>query len=367
MTSLADIAARGQEIESRAGASLLPVRIWLFAVAALVFVMIVVGGATRLTGSGLSITEWRPILGVIPPMSGGAWAAAFEKYRQIPQYIHVNPGMSLDAFKAIYWWEWTHRLLGRLIGAVFLIPFAIFLARGAIPQRFRAPVAALFVLGAAQGALGWFMVKSGLSDRVEVSQYRLAAHLALAVAIGGFAFWLGLAMRAPSPADANARRAPPAAPIGAGALAALVYLQTIAGAFVAGLHGGLASNTWPLMNGALVPPGLDALSPWWLNLFENPLMAQFAHRALAYAIAIYGALFAAAAWRSARASALRLPLLAVNAAILAQIALGILTILQGAPPGLALAHQANAMLVFALALWTLRRAAAARAWAAKPS
>ncbi len=356
MTSLANTAANDRATTRRGAARILPVRIWLFTLAALVFAMVVAGGATRLTGSGLSITEWRPILGAVPPMSEGVWEEAFAKYRQIPQYRLANPGMSLDAFKAIYWWEWAHRLLGRVIGAVFLIPFAFFLARGAIPRRFVAPVAALFALGAAQGALGWFMVKSGLADRVDVSQYRLAAHLALAVAIGGFAFWLGLAMRGPEETErANCSPASPAIRLGAGVLAALVYLQIIAGAFVAGLHGGLASNTWPLMNGELVPPGLDAFSPWPLNLFENPLAAQFAHRALAYAIAIFAALFAAAAWRSARARAIRLPLLALNAAVLAQIALGVATIILGVPLGLALAHQANAMLVFALALWTLRR------------
>jgi cytochrome c oxidase assembly protein subunit 15 len=381
-------------------AALGAVRGWLFAIAGLVFAMVVVGGATRLTGSGLSITEWAPVLGVIPPMDEADWRDAFEKYRQIPQYAHVNPGMSLDAFKAIYWWEWAHRLLGRLIGFVFLIPFVVFLARGAIPRRFIWPVSALFVLGAAQGALGWFMVKSGLADRVDVSQYRLAAHLALAVAIGGYAFWLGLAMR--SEPKAKAPSVSFAMKASAATLAALIYLQIIAGAFVAGLRGGLASNTWPLMNGEVVPPGLDALSPWWINLFENPLAAQFAHRMLGYAIAIFVAAFALAVWRisSLRAersnpeaanmavdrlqarfceldslqcpnsransggqgrlamtnTALRLPLLALLAAVVAQIALGVATIVYGVPIDLALAHQANAILLFALALWAVRRA-----------
>ncbi len=327
------------------------VQVWLFAIAALVFAMVVVGGATRLTGSGLSITEWAPLLGVIPPKSEADWRDAFEKYRHIRQYTHVNPGMSLDAFKAIYWWEWTHRLLGRLIGFVFLIPFVVFLARGAIPRKFIWPVAALFVLGAAQGALGWFMVKSGLADRVDVSQYRLAAHLALAVAIGGYAFWLGLAIQ--SERKTKAPSVSFAMKAGAAALALLIYVQIIAGAFVAGLHGGLASNTWPLMNGEVVPLGLEALSPWWLNLFENPLAAQFAHRMLGYAIAIFVAAFT---WRSAKTNALRVPLFALLAAVVAQIALGVATIVYGVPLGFALAHQANAIVVFALALWALRRA-----------
>jgi cytochrome c oxidase assembly protein subunit 15 len=352
--------------------------------------MVVVGGATRLTGSGLSITEWQPILGVVPPMSEADWREAFEKYRQIPQYAQVNRGMSLDGFKAIYWWERAHRLLGRLIGFAFIVPFAIFLARGSIPRHFIPRIAGLFLLGAAQGGLGWFMVKSGLETRVDVSQYRLAAHLALAVAIGGYAFWLALSMRAsdasalregrsPSPQPSSHGRGGSVAAIavsfplpegegqgegrfarhqravfGAAALAALVYLQIIAGAFVAGLKAGHASDTWPLMNGEIIPPGLGAYSPWYLNLFENPLTAQFTHRMLAYATAIFAAAFAALAWR--KAPALRLPLLVLLGAILIQIALGIATIVYGVPLALALAHQANAIAVFALALWTLRRA-----------
>jgi heme a synthase len=353
MTSLAST-ARGNPAREGGAARFGAVRIWLFAIAALVFAMVVAGGATRLTGSGLSITEWAPILGVIPPTSEADWRDAFEKYRQIPQYAHVNPGMSLDAFKSIYWWEWTHRLIGRLIGFVFLVPFVMFLARGAIPRRFILQVAALFVLGAAQGALGWFMVKSGLADRVDVSQYRLAAHLALAVTIGGYAFWLGLAIE--SERKTKAPCVSFAVKAGAAALAALIYLQIIAGAFVAGLRGGLASNTWPLMNGEVVPPGLDALSPWWLNLFENPLAAQFAHRMLGYAIAIFAVAFVLAVWRTSEAETLRPPALALLAAVLAQIALGAATVVYGVPLGLALAHQANAILLFAVALWTLRRA-----------
>ncbi len=335
-----------------------PVRIWLFAIAGLVFAMVVVGGATRLTGSGLSITEWQPILGVVPPMSEGAWLDAFEKYRHIPEYSQINPGMSIHGFKAIYWWEWTHRLLGRLIGVVFFIPFVIFLLRGSIPQAFIPRIAALFVLGGAQGALGWFMVKSGLADRVDVSQYRLAAHLALAVAIAGFAVWLALSIgdSAKAQKKSTVENPPLLVKLGAGILAGLVYLQIIAGAFVAGLKAGHASNTWPLMNGEIIPTGLDALSPWYLNLFENPLTAQFAHRAFAYAIAIFVAAFLVFIWNAERARALRLPMLTITAAVLIQIALGVGTIVYGVPLVIALAHQANAILVFALSLWALHKA-----------
>lgn len=357
MTSLAntvDTGVAARSLDSR----LKPVRIWLFAIAGLVFAMVVVGGATRLTGSGLSITEWQPILGVVPPMSEAAWQDAFEKYRQIPEYSQINPGMSLDGFKAIYWWEWMHRLLGRLIGVVFFIPFAVFLMRGSIPRAAIPRIAALFVLGGAQGALGWFMVKSGLADRVDVSEYRLAAHLALAVAIAGYAFWLALSIRESTQTERKglAQTSPMPIKLGAGILAGLVYLQIIAGAFVAGLKAGQASSTWPLMNGEIFPPGLDLLSPWYVNLFENPLTAQFAHRALAYAIAILAAAFAVYVWNAEPSRGLRLPMLATIAAVLIQTALGVATIVYGVPLALALAHQANAILVLALALWALHRA-----------
>jgi cytochrome c oxidase assembly protein subunit 15 len=230
------------------------------------------------------------------------------------------------------------------------VPFVYFLARRAIPKPYIPQVAALFVLGGAQGALGWFMVKSGLSDRIDVSQYRLAAHLALATAIAGYAFWLALSIRGERTKTlASNATARPAALI----LCGLVYLQIVAGGFVAGLKAGHASNTWPLMNGEIVPSSLGVYSPWWLNLFENPVTAQFVHRLLAYFVA---ALAAALAIAASRSRALRLPALALVIAVVAQIALGVATIVYNVPLGFALAHQANAVIVFALALWTLRRA-----------
>ncbi len=358
MTSLADTASPGLSRNGAPAAQLPFVRIWLFAVAAFVLAMVAVGGATRLTGSGLSITEWQPILGALPPLSESAWQDAFEKYKHIPQYELVNKGISLEGFKAIFWWEWSHRLLGRLTGLVFLLPFAYFLLRRAIPKPFIPKAAALFLLGGAQGALGWFMVMSGLSERVSVSQYRLAAHLALATAIAAYAFWLALTIRD----EAQEREAPsaasPSARLAAMILGGLVYLQIIAGAFVAGLKAGLASNTWPLMNGEIVPPGMDYYSPLYMNLFENPLTAQFVHRGIAYFIAIYAAAFALAIWRW---PALRLPVAAIGIAIIVQIALGVATVVYGVPLGFALAHQANAMILLALALWTIHRATAPRA------
>ncbi len=358
MTALSNVVPNAVASDDGTADRLFSVRAWLFIVAGFIFAMVLVGGATRLTGSGLSITEWQPILGVVPPASDQAWLGAFEKYKQIPEYALVNRGMSLEAFKSIYWWEWTHRLLGRLIGFVFFIPFVYFLWRGSIPKPFIARVAALFVLGGAQGALGWLMVQSGLAGRVDVSQYRLAAHLALAVAIAGYAFWLALSIRDKSViAEAKASRTPSAAvKWGAGALAMLVYLQIAAGAFVAGLKAGHASNTWPLMNGELIPPGLDTFSPWYLNFFENPLTAQFTHRALAYTLAIFAVCFGLLIWRRPGARSLQTPVAALASAIFFQVALGVATILYGVPLAIALAHQANAIVVFGLALWTLHRA-----------
>ncbi|MGO9486555.1 MAG: COX15/CtaA family protein [Rhodomicrobium sp.] len=357
MTSLTDTASAGLSRNSATAAQLPAVRIWLLVIAAFVLAMVVVGGATRLTGSGLSITEWKPILGALPPMSEAAWQDAFEKYKQIPQYEAVNKGFSLESFKAIFWWEWSHRLLGRLIGFVFLLPFAYFLLRRAIPKPFIPKVGALFLLGGAQGALGWFMVMSGLTDpsRIAVSQYRLAAHLALATVIAAYAFWLALTIREEGQEDAAAPAAPPSARLAAIILGALVYLQIIAGAFVAGLKGGYASNTWPLMNGEIVPAGMDQYSPLWMNLFENPLTAQFVHRLIAYFIALYAIVFALTVWRR---PALRAPAVAIGAVTFVQIALGVATIVYDMPLGFALAHQANAMLVLAASLWAVQRAVA---------
>ena len=361
MTSLADTVSPGSIDSTAAMPGLRAVRIWLFAIAGLVLAMVVVGGATRLTGSGLSITEWQPILGALPPLSEAAWQDAFEKYRHIPQYELVNRGMSLDAFKGIYRWEWSHRFLGRAIGFVFAIPFAYFLFRRAIPKAFVLPVFALFALGGIQGKLGWFMVQSGLIERVDaVSPYRLTAHLALATLIAAFAFWLGLSIRSRAEKTAAAEAPGIASParIWAMVLCAAVYVQILAGGFVAGLKAGHASNTWPLMNGAFVPAGLHVYSPWYVNLFENPLTAQFVHRIIAYLIAIFAAVFAAVLWRSPR---LQAPAAAVGLVLLLQIVLGISTVVYDVPLALALAHQANAIVLLAVALWTLRRATPVRA------
>ncbi|MGB0085972.1 MAG: COX15/CtaA family protein [Rhodomicrobiaceae bacterium] len=330
-------------------ASLTGIRLWLFSVAALVFAMVLVGGATRLTGSGLSITEWQPILGAIPPMSAADWQDAFEKYKQIPEYQFINKGMSLEAFKAIYWWEWSHRLLGRFIGAAFFVPFLIFWIRGAIPLRLFPKLIAIFLLGGAQGALGWYMVQSGLADRTDVSQYRLAAHLGMAVLIYGAILWVAYGV---GERTELAFPLPAVLKVTAGALVYLVFLQIILGGFVAGTDAGLSHNTWPLMDGAIIPDGLGVMQPWYLNPFENVLTVQFDHRMAAYAIALVAAAHLLLSWRYGHGAAKALAV-TVFTAVLAQITLGILALLTQLQIHLALAHQAGAILLFALVLYQL--------------
>jgi cytochrome c oxidase assembly protein subunit 15 len=333
------------------------VRAWLFTVAALVFLMVSLGGATRLTGSGLSITEWQPIIGTVPPLSDSAWQEAFEKYKQIPQYDVVNRGMSLGAFKLIYWWEWTHRFLGRLIGVVFLLPFLCFLATGQLARSLIAKLGAVFALGGLQGFIGWYMVSSGLADRIDVSQYRLALHLTLAVAIFGALLWIALSLGPGRPQRAVARSLQ--SQLAAAGIAALVLLQVAAGGVVAGLKAGAGYNTWPLLDGALVPQGLGAMSPWWNNLFENALTVQFNHRLLAYVITGAVLWHVWALQRSAAHGSVKTSGVILAGAVLAQAALGIWTLLAHVPIPLALLHQAGAVAVFGVALWHWHRLRAA--------
>jgi cytochrome c oxidase assembly protein subunit 15 len=319
------------------------IRLWLWAVAALVVALVLVGGATRLTESGLSIVEWRPVTGVLPPLTDAAWQSAFAKYQTIPQYTERNAGMSLAAFQTIYWWEWTHRLLGRLVGAAFLLPFLFFLWRGWVEASLRGRLWLIFGLGVLQGAVGWWMVASGLADRTEVSQYRLATHLLLACLILIALVWTAVRTR---------RNAEPALGRIRGAAAALVVLalvQIYLGALVAGLRAGLIYNTWPLIDGHFVPDAarlwFDA--PWWRNLFENTLTVQFDHRMLAYGLCALALLHAANAV-TARAGSRSALVLA--AAVILQACLGILTLLNQAPIDLALLHQAGAVVVLIVAV-----------------
>ena len=321
-------------------------RIWLGALAGLIVIMILVGGATRLTESGLSITEWKPVTGALPPLGEADWQAAFEAYRQIPQYGELNPGMNLDQFKTIYWWEWTHRFLGRLIGVVFLVPFVAFWIAGYIPRGLLPRLLLLLALGALQGAIGWYMVMSGLVDRVSVSQYRLTVHFGIALLILGYTLWLMFALggeRRPARGSAAA--------FVARLVLALIFLQMLAGALVAGLDAGLGFNTWPLIDGALIPAGLGAAEPWYLNPFENPLAVQFNHRMLGYAVVV--AALAQFAWLGLRKAAPPLLGSSLTVALLAvlQAVLGVWTLLLAVPITLGLAHQAGAVLVFAAALY----------------
>jgi cytochrome c oxidase assembly protein subunit 15 len=324
------------------------VRLWLYAVAALVLAMVLVGGATRLTESGLSITEWKPLTGVAPPLSQDAWRAEFEKYQATPQYRAMNSGMSLEAFKTIYWWEWTHRLLGRLVGAAFLLPFLFFLWRGWVAASLRPRLWFIFGLGALQGAVGWWMVASGLADRVEVSQYRLATHLLLACLI--YVALIFTAQRLdlrPAPFGA----VPGRIRAGAVALLVLVLAQIYLGALVAGLRAGYAYNTWPLIDGALVPDAARLLfeTPLWRNFFENILTVQFDHRVLAYAIFLVALVHAIDVGRTVKARGVRTGAFVLLGAIVVQIALGVATLLWVVPLSLALLHQAVAMLVLSTA------------------
>jgi cytochrome c oxidase assembly protein subunit 15 len=325
------------------------VALWLFVIAGLIGLMVVVGGLTRLTGSGLSITEWQPVTGVLPPLGDAGWQAEFAKYRGTPQYELINRGMGLAGFKAIYWWEWSHRLLGRILGFVFLLPFLYFAAKGRIGRAIGIRLAVIFLLGAAQGVLGWWMVQSGLTGtRVAVSQYRLAAHLGLAIILFGYVFWTALEILGPRQTRiAAAARLRPWA-IG---LAALVYVQMLLGAFMAGLDAGLAFSTWPTYAGAWIPPGLYDLSPWWINHFENHALVHFQHRTVGYIVAVLVAGIYLAMREAGGDKPVRLAGIHVVLVTLIQIALGVFTVVSGVALPLAALHQICALALFGCVLW----------------
>ncbi len=318
------------------------IALWLFFMCGLVAAMVIVGGATRLTDSGLSIVEWRPVTGAIPPMSEADWLSEFEKYKTIPEYAEVNFGMSLAEFKQIYWWEWGHRLLGRVIGFAFLLPLIFFVVTKQVTRRLSYKLAGLFVLGGMQGALGWWMVSSGLSERVDVSQYRLAAHLSLAVLLFAAMFWLALDLW-----PQKKLAAPEKFRLGAFALAGGVFAQMVLGAFVAGLRAGRTFNTWPLMDGKFFPDGYFHANPAFHDLFETMAAVQFNHRIGAYLLAAGAVWFYLAARKVEYEPRARLVLAAVGL----QIVLGIWTVLAATPIALGLLHQAGALMVFATALY----------------
>lgn len=329
---------------------------WLLFCAGMVFVMAIIGAITRLTESGLSITEWKPITGALPPLNEAQWLAEFEKYKQIPEYQVLNRGMSLDEFKQIFFWEWFHRLWGRLIGLVFALPLIWFAVKGQVTRAMLPRLVGLFLLGGLQGFIGWFMVQSGLSERTDVSHYRLALHLAMALILYGLLIQAGLGLRHPG---ASAR--PDRAGLGGHGLAALalVSVTVVWGAFVAGLDAGFAYNTWPLMNGDFAPPEMWTLSPAWVNFLENTATVQFTHRWLAILTA---GVVLTYCWRVGQraemAPVARHAALWLALGIGGQVALGVATLLHAVPVALGAAHQGGALVVIALlirSLHTLRR------------
>jgi len=332
------------------GAQPRAVAAWLLVCCALVFALIVVGGVTRLTHSGLSITEWQPIVGTLPPLSEAQWNEAFAKYQATPEYLQVNHDMGIDAFKGIFWWEYVHRLLGRLVGIAFIVPLLWFVARGRLPTTpgLAPTLFGIFVLGAMQGALGWYMVQSGLVNDPRVSQLRLTAHLGLALLIFAAMFWTALTLlRAPGPADARIK------PLfrAAASLAALIFVMALSGGLVAGIRAGFAYNTFPLMNGNVVPPEIMLIRPWYMNFVNNMATVQFDHRLLAWVLLAWVPIWW---WRVHAAPAIparaRVAGHLLLAMLFVQVTLGISTLLLVVPLPLAALHQAGAVLLFAAAL-----------------
>jgi cytochrome c oxidase assembly protein subunit 15 len=327
---------------------------WLFACCALVFAMVVVGGVTRLTHSGLSIVEWQPIVGTIPPLNEAQWLETFGKYQQTPEFKQVNHAMSLAEFKGIFWWEYAHRVLGRVIGLAFFVPLVGFALARKIDRGLALKLGGIFILGGLQGALGWYMVQSGLVDDPRVSQYRLTAHLGLAFLIYAAMFWVGLDLvrgRDARSRDAYAARAPsPGLRRAASALTVLVFVMVLTGGLVAGIRAGFAYNTFPLMNGHIVPPEILSIDPWYLNFFNNMATVQFDHRTLAWILAVVVPWFWIAVRRAAASPRAQTAATWLLGALCIQIALGIATLLLVVPLSLAALHQAGALLVFTAAL-----------------
>lgn len=340
-----------------------PVRLWLYVMAVLVAAMVFVGGATRLTDSGLSITEWKPITGAIPPLSQADWYQEFEKYKQIPEYHYVNKGMSLAQFKTIYWWEWGHRFLGRFMGVAFLLPFLCFAFMGRIGRSDYPKMALLFLLGGLQGAIGWWMVASGLINRVDVSQYRLAIHLSIAFLIFAAIIWVARSM-APPLRDTTLQNSllftGQYGDVGIQAKACkyasflifLIFLQVFLGGLVAGIDAGLTYTTWPLMNGAFIPTWADLtiMTPFLENFGENPLTVQFMHRSLAYSLLIFAWWYVLRLRASAIGDRLVAGALVLALALTIQALIGIATLVLHVPLKLALLHQAGALIALTIAV-----------------
>lgn len=338
---------------------------WLLSVAGLIFLMVIVGGITRLTDSGLSITEWKPIMGALPPLTEAAWMDAFQKYQQIPEYILVNAGMSLAEFKFIFFWEWFHRLLGRFIGVAFAIPLVYFVLTRKIEKVMVPRLVLLFFLGGAQGALGWYMVMSGLVDRVDVSQYRLTAHLGFAVVLFLFSLWVAFGLLVPVE---KLQKAPTGSLVNVVfGFTGLVFLQILLGGFVAGLDAGIGYNTWPLMDGALIPAGLYGENSFAASAFANVMTVQFNHRMAAYLVLVFAGVLYFLGQKAGLTRPQKRILDLLGLAVLAQVVLGILTLVYFVPLWLAAMHQGGALVVLGLSLflaWLLRAGAVAEVGAA---
>ncbi|MBL1240470.1 MAG: COX15/CtaA family protein [OCS116 cluster bacterium] len=332
--------------------NILAQQIWLWTICFFIGLMVVVGGATRLTNSGLSITEWKPIMGAIPPLNAQDWLIAFEKYKLIPEYLFEHADMTVESFKSIFWWEWSHRFLGRFVGILWFVPFAYFLVRKQIVKGYMGKYLVLGLLGGAQGVLGWYMVMSGLVERVDVSQYRLAAHLGLAIFLLALSFWYALELgtlrkwNADKPAMPKRKRG-----VFAWFLLIVIFVQILLGALVAGTDAGMAYNTWPLMGDLFIPDGLYDLMPAWLSVFEDVTTIQFNHRMLAYFIIVLVGVQAVFIYRNETSNEkLRRSLIWVKLALLVQIGLGIMTLLTFVHLHTALAHQIGAVILLMLSI-----------------
>ncbi|MDA1100380.1 MAG: COX15/CtaA family protein [Proteobacteria bacterium] len=323
---------------------------WLLVVAAMVAAMVMLGGATRLTHSGLSMVQWQPLMGTLPPLSDSAWQETFEKYKQFPEYKKINQGMTLSEFKGIFYYEYSHRVLGRGIGLVFAVPFLWFLLTGRIERRRRKVLYGLFLLGGLQGLIGWWMVKSGLVDRPDVSHYRLTVHLGVAFLIFGALVWVANDLLSKFGAQAVATDAVRGLRAWSWIAVAVVFLQVLSGGLVAGLDAGFVYNSFPTMNGYWLPPELAEMSPWWMNMFENVVTVQFDHRigAVICTVLLLGLWFKARTLALGRAARLALILMLVALAL--QLALGVSTLLLIIPVWLAVLHQGGALLLFATSM-----------------
>lgn len=327
-----------------------PIAIWLLICCATVFAMIVLGGATRLTGSGLSMVQWEPIMGVLPPLNQNDWQETFRLYQQFPEFQLKNFNMSLEEFKSIFWFEYSHRLLGRSIGIIFFLPFLFFLVTKKINKALTPKLIIMFILGGLQGLMGWYMVKSGLVDDPRVSQYRLTAHLFLAIIIYAYMFWVALSLLLPKTDSENINIEPKLARLST-AITSIILITIISGGFVAGTHAGFAFNTFPLMNDQLIPDGIFSLSPIWRNFFENIITVQFDHRVLATLLFLIIPLF----WFKTRKLNLK-PITHIGihillAALVLQISLGISTLLLIVPVALGVSHQAGAVILLTSSLF----------------